>query len=61
MPLLSQLFPTDLSPTNTSATQILPIIYLTELLDTSENAHHAFNLLLQAPGPVLHPVCKEDS
>lgn len=29
--------------------------YLSELLHTSKNPHHTVNLLLQAPGPVLHP------
>lgn len=29
--------------------------YLSELLHASKNPHHTVNLLLQAPGPVLHP------
>lgn len=34
--------------------------YLSELLHASKNAHHAVNLLLQAPGPVLHPANPEE-
>lgn len=29
--------------------------HLAELLDAPEDPHHALDLLLQAPGPVLHP------
>lgn len=34
--------------------------YLAELLDAPKDPHHTINLLLQAPGPVLHPVCREE-
>lgn len=34
--------------------------YPSELLDATKYPHHAINLLLQAPGPVLHPVCREE-
>lgn len=33
--------------------------YLSELLHASKNPHHTVNLLLQAPGPVLHPAIQE--
>lgn len=33
--------------------------YLPELLDAPEDPHHAVDLLLQAPRPVLHPACGE--
>lgn len=32
--------------------------YLSELLHASKNPHHTVNLLLQAPGPVLHPAIR---
>ena len=33
--------------------------YLPELLDACKDPHHAVDLLLQAPCPVLHPACRE--